>query len=373
MHDDREFLAATPIVSPLLIALETIAAMARHFHPARLDAVGPALGSCDDDLRTALATFRSAGHLPELASFYGQVETTAGLALSVVAGLRGAAASDHGAWEVFRALRQYPRAVEALYPIAAHMPAISRFFLEPAARGDAVLISRLADADPERPDTGVIHFSNDFASRGGFSLYVPETYDPHIPCPMVVALHGGSGHGRAFLWSWVREARTRGLIVLAPTAIGDTWSLMAEDVDRANIERMLEFVRQGWNVAAHRLLLTGMSDGGTFTLLAGLNEASPFTHLAPFAASFHPMLIGMSEPSRLAGLPICLVHGALDWMFPVAMARDAGRSLSDAGARVTYREIADLAHTYPRDENTAVLDWFLDGVTAGCRDFEPIR
>ena len=359
MNDDRDLPAATAIVSPLLAALETIAAIARHFHPSQLDAVGPALGSCDDDLRTALATFRAVGHPAELASFCGQIETATDFTLSVAMGLRRAAASDRGAWDVFRALRQYPRAVEALYPIAASLPAISKFFLEPAGRHDDALITRLADADAERPDTGVIHFSNDFASRGGFSLYVPETYDRSVPYRIVVALHGGSGHGRAFLWSWLREARTRGLIILAPTAIGDTWSLMAEDVDRANIERMLAFVKQGWNIAANRLLLTGMSDGGTFTLLAGLHTASPFTHLAPFAASFHPMLIDMSEPPRLTGLPIYLVHGAQDWMFPVTIARDAARSLSSAGARVTYREIADLAHTYPRDENTALLDWFL--------------
>ena len=33
--------------------------------------------------------------------------------------------------------------------------------------------------------------------------------------------------------------------------------------------------------------------------------------------------------------------------------------LSDAGAAVVYREIADLSHTYPRDENARILDWFL--------------
>ena len=48
-----------------------------------------------------------------------------------------------------------------------------------------------------------------------------------------MALHGGSGHGRLFLWSWLREARARGVILVAPTAIGDTWSLMEPDMDSA--------------------------------------------------------------------------------------------------------------------------------------------
>ena len=54
-----------------------------------------------------------------------------------------------------------------------------------------------------------------------------------------------------------------------------------------------------------------------------------------------------------------IVHGAQDWMFPPGMAQGAQRALQQAGAKVTYREIADLSHTYPRDENAAILDWFL--------------
>jgi len=30
-----------------------------------------------------------------------------------------------------------------------------------------------------------------------------------------------------------------------------------------------------------------------------------------------------------------------------------------AGARVIYREIDDLSHTYPRDENPRIMDWLL--------------
>jgi phospholipase/carboxylesterase len=46
-------------------------------------------------------------------------------------------------------------------------------------------------------------------------------------------------------------------------------------------------------------------------------------------------------------------------MFPFEMARTAQQALEQAGAAVVYREIADLSHTYPRDENGPTLDWFL--------------
>ena len=68
--------------------------------------------------------------------------------------------------------------------------------------------------------------------------------------------------------------------------------------------------------------------------------------------------------STRAGGPIYLVHGALDWMFPVQTARMSRDALEMAGARVVYREIEDLSHTYPRDENPRILDWLLGPVSS---------
>jgi phospholipase/carboxylesterase len=66
------------------------------------------------------------------------------------------------------------------------------------------------------------------------------------------------------------------------------------------------------------------------------------------------------DPARIKGLPVYLTHGALDWMFPVQLARDAQATLTAAGADLLYREIADLSHAYPSDENARILDWFLN-------------
>jgi phospholipase/carboxylesterase len=100
-----------------------------------------------------------------------------------------------------------------------------------------------------------------------------------------------------------------------------------------------------------------MSDGGTFCYVTGLESSSPFTHLAPVAATFHPLMAEMADAERLRGLPIYLVHGRLDWMFPVQVARQTHQLLSAAGAEVTYRELDDLSHCYPREMNAVILDW----------------
>jgi phospholipase/carboxylesterase len=132
---------------------------------------------------------------------------------------------------------------------------------------------------------------------------------------------------------------------------------MGADADSPNLIRILEFVRSKWNIDPACVLLTGMSDGGTFSYVSGLESGSPFTHLAPVSAAFHPLLAQMADGDRMRGLPIHIIHGSLDWMFPVELARQAHRALSKAGAAVTYREVADLSHTYPRELNRTLLEW----------------
>jgi len=330
-------------IALLLDTLEALEHIARRLHPARFEALLASLGDRDAALRQVLA----GAHWPEpLGDAIGRA---AEVTLRACDGLRAAQGATDGPRQAYRAWREVGRAQEALYPLAVMLPEVDRFFL---ASGEHAVGAARSDAP-----TGVMHVGNETTERGGFSLYIPEDYDPARAYPLVMAMHGGSGHGRLFLWSWLREVRGRSVILVAPTATGDTWSLMEPDVDGAHLARVLEHIARQWHLDQSRLLLTGMSDGGTFTLLSGLSNESPFTHLAPVAASFHPLLLAMASPHRLSGLPVYLVHGALDWMFPVSSARTAQRALAAAGARVTYREIADLSHTYPREEGSAILDW----------------
>jgi phospholipase/carboxylesterase len=155
------------------------------------------------------------------------------------------------------------------------------------------------------------------------------------------------------------------VLVLAPTSRDRTWSIMgSEDVDAESLRLMVESVAARYPVDRARVLLTGMSDGATYALLCGLGEGMPFTHLAPVCGVLHPMLLASGRLARARGRPVYLVHGALDWMFPIYTAQLARQALEAAGARLVYREIEDLSHTYPRDENPRILDWLMADPTA---------
>ena len=351
---DRDVEDLGRLLPPLLGALEALGIVARHLNPPDLPALLNAVGEPDVALR--LARGQIGPWSAELGPAGEALDAACGHVTSAFEGLRQVAAGRDNMGAVYRALRGLPRAQEALYPLAAGLAPVSRFFLEPGRRGDDALLARLASA-PVREDTGVMHLSKAPGERGGVSLYVPETYSEDRAWPLVVALHGGAGSGRSFLWSWLRDARSHGAIVAAPTATGDTWALTGRDPDTPNLGRIVEGLRARWRIDPQRILLTGMSDGGTFSYVSGLEPASPFTHMAPVAAAFHPMLASMADPERVKGLPIHIAHGALDWMFPVQMARDARDALTAAGAQVTYRELDDLSHTYPREVNPEILAW----------------
>jgi phospholipase/carboxylesterase len=341
------------VLPPLLQSIEALAFVARHLNPPDFDRVMQAIGAPEEALRTVRADFTE---WPEqFADTRAALERSSDATLTAFAGLRAVQHGNGDLVAVFRALRYAARAQDALYPLAEKFPPVSDFFLDPGRHDDDALKASLAA--PRSEGTGISHHIKEPGGRGGYALYVPEYYTPDRAWPLVMALHGGSGNGASFLWSWLRDARSFGAILVAPTATGPTWALMGEDADTPNLTRNLDDLRSRFNVDPNRMLLTGMSDGGTFCYVTGLDNASPFTHLAPVAATFHPLMAELADAERVRGLPIFLVHGRLDWMFPVQVARHTHEALSAAGAKVTYREIDDLSHCYPREINAEMLTW----------------
>jgi phospholipase/carboxylesterase len=223
--------ATTALVPALLVTLEALGYAARHLHPPHLADVVGALDGIVVPLASGRDAFRRVEWPEHLTGFRDRMNEAADAAARALSGLRSSVDDPNGVMKAYRSMRQTTLALEALYPIAQTFPPISRFYVDPAHRDDAALLERLREGDASRDDVGVMHGQNARDERGGVSLYVPEYYDAARSWPLVVALHGGSGHGRDFLWTWLREARTRGVIVAAPTARGDTWSLMGRDID----------------------------------------------------------------------------------------------------------------------------------------------
>jgi phospholipase/carboxylesterase len=364
---------------------------------ARAQAAEPfleAVGRLGGATLTLIAAFEQVArrlHPPELPSLRAQLEPV-GRALEIASaqlrdtptpdGLEGLAgqllrAADHGARavELFAAespahtavarvlegMHEHCLAQEAIFALCDVFPPVHRFFLEPAWAERALAGGKRRG---DGPQTGILSARNAPHERGGFHLFVPEHYDVERSWPLLIALHGGSGHGADFLWTWLREARSRGCLLLAPTSQGSTWSFNGPDVDGPALISMIDYVKTGWRVDEERVLLSGLSDGATYSLYHGLGEGMPYTAIAPVSGVLHPANLVNGNLERASGRRIRLVHGALDWMFPVQIAREAADLLREAGAELVYREIEDLSHAYPREENARILEWLDPALSA---------
>jgi phospholipase/carboxylesterase len=351
MQTDKQF---DSICKQLTEALERFSNFQRRFFPPEFPALRKDLLSLQRSLKQA------SDEIGGIVVPAGQNQTweiiteVSDLILDALELILGASPEDTQdvVTRAMRSFRRICRIQEKLYSIRATSPELNRFFLEPLADDRAV--------EPESKaqhgvPLGLQHsgLENGYYARGALSLYVPESYDETVAWPLVIALHGGFGHGRDFIWTWLREARSRGCILMAPTSIQTTWSLLEPDLDGTALISMLDYVKNRWNIDAAQILLTGISDGATFALVNALQPKPPFTAFAPIAGVLPPLDLKAARNRR-----IYWVHGALDWMFPLQTARTAVAALESAGADINLHIIDDLSHTYPREENTTILDWF---------------
>src|SRR5690606_16395415 len=126
----------------------------------------------------------------------------------------------------------------------------------------AVRAGRTTQAETD----GLVHMGpeDDRYARGSASLFVPERMSERRSLPLVIALHGGYGHGRDYIWTWMRQARSRGFYLLAPTSTGSTWNIEDPWADMVQILSRVEKIAGEYPADLSRMLLTGLSDGGTF-------------------------------------------------------------------------------------------------------------
>jgi len=334
--------------------LEGIGMFQRRLNPLEIRKLGEDLLPFRTSLKEAKQKIQEMIAPEELVEPLSIISDATGLVLDTLETIlaAGTVDSQESIYRVMKAFRNICRAQEKLYAIRLISPHLDRFFLEPGA------YDRAEKPDPissQKVPVGLNHFGaeDDDYARGSISLYVPESYNSNIKYPIVVALHGGSGHGRDFIWTWLREARSRGFILVSPTSLDRTWSILNPEIDGRTIFSILDFIETHYNIDLDSILLTGMSDGGTFALMCSMQERTPFTAFAPVSAVLPPFDINLAKGKR-----IYWVHGALDWMFPVYSAQDSSKVLRKVGADIKLRVIDDLSHTYPREENSRILKWF---------------
>ncbi len=248
------------------------------------------------------------------------------------------------------------RGLDLLYHHRAQLPTLAPYWLLPEAASQRDALE--ARADEAAVPVGMLH-QPQTEEHAEYSLYVPEYYSPATDWPLIVCLHGGYGRGDDYIWTWLRPAKSRGYLLLSPKSCGPTWSVLQPRVDSRSIRAMFDTVCETYRVDRARVYLSGLSDGGTYTYLLGLEQAELFAGIAPIAGELSPATDGMLRQKRGLEVPIHVIHGVHDFIFPVEAVRSSNALLEHIGYKLKYTELPDWSHalTYSINE-TLVLPWF---------------
>ena len=185
------------------------------------------------------------------------------------------------------------------------------------------------------------------------TVYVPMSYTPSVPMPVLIILHGFRGTAEAVRVTFPL-AEEYGVIVLAPESRDVTWgqSIPGFDEDVRYIGMAFRWISDVLSVDTTRVAMGGVSDGANYALNMGLSYGDTFNHLMIFSA-------GLFAPFRRDGKPkVFLAHGRRDEQMPIERtARLFVPQLQADGYDVTYREY-DGPHGAPAPVVREGFEWF---------------
>lgn len=157
-----------------------------------------------------------------------------------------------------------------------------------------------------------------------YLLYVPESYDPSRPAPLVISIHGfvqWPAHQQS-LTGWNSLADEHGFIVVYPQGTGFPlrWNTGPREDDPEGMKEDLQFfsdlidaLSQSYNIDQSRIYANGMSNGGGMTHLLACEMSDRIAAMGGVAGAYlYPW--ELCHPSR--PVPVIAFHGNNDSIVP---------------------------------------------------------
>ncbi len=190
------------------------------------------------------------------------------------------------------------------------------------------VVAFLADAAPAAAQT-VFRVITVNGLLRGYYLHVPPSYDPAVPTPMVIMLHGYGSSGliseRNTLFS--EKADAENFIVVYPNALGEpkTWAVPwsprsggePED-DLAFIAALIDVLPGYLNIDPNRVFVAGISSGAHMAQFVGSRLSDRVAAIASVGGAAGSTILGVYREAGLPDYPlsVLLLHGIDDPIVP---------------------------------------------------------
>jgi pimeloyl-ACP methyl ester carboxylesterase len=181
-----------------------------------------------------------------------------------------------------------------------------------------------------------------------YVIYVPTTYDPKTPAPMLVILHGSVSRpeimpdpkGWAEKTVYIPLAEKYGWFVLFP--MGQAEATWWDEVGMTNILTLIRTAKIDFNIDDDKVYLGGFSDGASAAFLFAMTMPTDF---AAFLALNGHMGVG-SEDGDLPTYAANFINSSIyatttdkDQLYPTAQMERTIALASKAGAKIYYRRL----------------------------------
>lgn len=158
----------------------------------------------------------------------------------------------------------------------------------------------------------------------GYTLYVPQSYDPAQPAPLVTVLHGRPSNaiGMAYISDMNATAEREGFIVLYPDGVGNEWNyvrnvpiyMTSDRDDVAFITHLIQDLSKSVSIDLQRTYVTGFSNGGFMTQRIACEAPDSFAAFAVVGATVFYGLTDICADQQ--PVDIMFIHGTRDVSVP---------------------------------------------------------
>jgi polyhydroxybutyrate depolymerase len=156
--------------------------------------------------------------------------------------------------------------------------------------------------------------------KRNYLLYVPESYDPARPVPLVITLHGFAqwpAH-QMHISRWNELADEHGFIVVYPGGTGfpkrwRTGGSQDASADAQFISDLIDKMQQDYNIDSTRIYANGLSNGGRMSFVLACSFSDRIAAVGIVAGALSESWENC-QPDR--PVPVMLFHGTDDPIVP---------------------------------------------------------
>jgi polyhydroxybutyrate depolymerase len=157
-------------------------------------------------------------------------------------------------------------------------------------------------------------------------LYIPDSYNPEIPAPLLMALHGYAGSGTQVeqYMQFLTRIEEFGYLYVIPSGrvdpgykrfwaatdhCCDLWGISGPDDDVIFLSAVLDWIRESYNVAPRQIFVVGHSNGGMMAHRLGCDLPGVVASFVSLAGTgyYDENLCKPTEPVHMVQ-----IHGTAD-------------------------------------------------------------